>query len=213
MTLSSNKVSSPGYRRIARSAVTGKRIQVRLYRTWSDMKIRCYNKNSVNYRRYGARGIRVCQEWHQYEPFRRWAIANGYGKGLTIDRLDCDGNYEPSNCRWATKEQQTYYGNPRTEQITYKGITKPGPVWAKEHGLTPSQFRARLKEGWSVERALTQPLQAKFANSRRNRKLTDDQVRWARTCGLKGTEIAKRLGMSPAYMRSIIRGQNYSDVK
>lgn len=71
------------------------------------MKQRCTNPNAISYPAYGARGISVCKEWHQLKPFYDWAMANGYKEGLTIDRIDNDGNYEPSNCQWITlKENQ-----------------------------------------------------------------------------------------------------------
>ena len=69
------------------------------------MKQRCINKNTNMYYRYGARGISVCKEWNEFKPFYDWAIENGYRQGLTIDRIDNDGNYEPSNCQWITLEE------------------------------------------------------------------------------------------------------------
>ncbi len=79
----------------------------RIYRIWCGMKTRCYNKNHKAYRDYGGRGITICAEWKDhFEGFYKWAINNGYDDSLTIDRLDVDGNYEPSNCRWATASEQ-----------------------------------------------------------------------------------------------------------
>lgn len=79
----------------------------RLYRIWSQMKRRCYLPTVKAYYRYGGRGIRVCEEWHDdFMAFHDWAMANGYEPHLSIDRKDNDGNYEPSNCRWATAKEQ-----------------------------------------------------------------------------------------------------------
>jgi len=83
----------------------------RLYRVWRTMKNRCENPKSHRYKSYGARGIKVCQEWHKWDLFKQWALESGYDKDAkfgecTIDRINVNGNYEPSNCRWISLDEQ-----------------------------------------------------------------------------------------------------------
>ena len=79
----------------------------RIYETWCGMKKRCYNPNSKSYKDYGERGIVVCDEWkNDFLSFYNWSVQNGYGENLQIDRIDTNGNYEPSNCRWITHAEQ-----------------------------------------------------------------------------------------------------------
>ncbi len=84
-----------------------KKTETRLYSIWENMKARCYNKNKPKYKSYGAKGIRVCREWKEsFDSFHDWAVSHGYRDSLTLDRKDPEGNYEPSNCRWAGNKVQ-----------------------------------------------------------------------------------------------------------
>lgn len=79
----------------------------RIYKIWEDMHNRCHCKSYHGYKHYGGRGITICQEWESdFRAFYDWAMANGYRDDLSIDRIDNDKGYEPSNCRWATQKQQ-----------------------------------------------------------------------------------------------------------
>lgn len=89
----------------------------RLYRVWSGMKRRCYSPTLKDYQWYGERGIKVCDEWQDYSAFEKWALANGYDETAkrgecTLDRINSDGNYEPSNCRWVTVAEQNRNKRP-----------------------------------------------------------------------------------------------------
>lgn len=130
--------------------------QSRLHKTWSGMKSRCYYENDISYKLYGGRGIRVCDEWKDdFIAFRDWALSHGYRENLTIDRIDTNGNYEPRNCRWATVKEQA--NNRRSSHfLTMNGETKTIQQWSDELGIKDVTIHARLKNGWGIEKALTE---------------------------------------------------------
>ena len=114
-----------------------------LYGTWRAMRERCRRQNHVNYSDYGGRGIKVCIEWEDFEVFRKWACENGYEIGLSIDRKDVNGNYEPSNCRFATSVQQA--NNKRNNHlITYNGVTATAAEWSKITGIPYRTILSRI---------------------------------------------------------------------
>ena len=128
----------------------------RLYRIWSNMKNRCANPNADNYSFYGGRGIKVCDEWRDdFVPFRDWAMANGYADNLTLDRIDNDGDYSPSNCRWETHLNQCN-NTRRNHLITFQGETRTIAEWARIVGMKADTLERRINRmGWPVEKALT----------------------------------------------------------
>lgn len=125
-----------------------------LHGVWHNMKDRCYRELCSEYQRYGGRGITVCDEWlHDFQAFYDWAITHGYTKGLTIDRIDNDGNYEPNNCRWATqKEQQN--NRSTNHHLTYNGKTMTISEWADELSVPAYMIRNRVKKGMPIEKIL-----------------------------------------------------------
>lgn len=129
----------------------------RLYRIYQGMKTRCYNTNDPGYLYYGAKGIQICNEWlEDFMRFYKWAITNGYSDDLSIDRINVNGNYEPSNCRWATKKEQN--NNKSTNlNIEYNGKIQSVEEWSNETGLSKDSIYKRLSMGWSIEKTLTTP--------------------------------------------------------
>lgn len=126
----------------------------RLYTVWISMKQRCFYEKHKHYKRYGGRGIIVCDEWkNDFTAFRDWALSNGYADNLSIDRIDVDGNYCPENCRWATVEEQN--NNTSTNHfLTYNGETKSIAEWSKVTDIPKSTISNRIKRGWTVEQTL-----------------------------------------------------------
>ena len=129
----------------------------RLYKIWKYIKRRCYNTNFWAFKRYGGRGIYVCEEWNKYEDFRAWALANGYRDDLTLDRKDNDGNYCPENCRWVTRKVQA---NNRNNNVVweFEGEEHTVKEWSEIVGVNYTTLHSRVfRYGWSVEEALTTP--------------------------------------------------------
>lgn len=130
----------------------------RLFNIWVDMRQRCNNSNVPNFNDYGGRGITVCKSWDKsFIEFRNWALKNGYSDCLSIDRINVNGNYEPSNCRWATSKQQA--GNTRkSRHISVNGEKKPISEWCKIFGITEESVYRRVRTfGWSFEKAVSTP--------------------------------------------------------
>lgn len=130
----------------------------RLYNIWKVMLKRCNYKNGTNYRNYGAKGIRVCEEWYSFEKFRDWAIDNGYSDELTIDRINNGGNYTPENCRWVDMKTQAR-NTSRNLLLTFRGETHCLMEWAEIVGINYRTLQGRiLRYGWSIDRALSTPI-------------------------------------------------------
>ena len=124
---------------------------------WCGMVKRCVNPNAKGYKLYGGRGLTVCERWK--ESFNAFYTDMGPRPSPkhSIDRVDNDGNYEPSNCRWATRSQQQR--NMRNNQLlTHQGQTKCVSEWAEEVGIRQQTLRSRVCNGWSIGRALTEPV-------------------------------------------------------
>lgn len=129
----------------------------RLHKIWGSMHERCERIKHPYYDAYGGRGIKVCEEWREYLPFAKWAKNNGYTDNLTIDRIDVNGDYKPSNCRWTTmKEQQNNKRNNRV--VTYHGENYTLTQLSEKTGIKKTTLKERLNLGWSIEDAVNRPV-------------------------------------------------------
>lgn len=129
----------------------------RIYNVWDKMRNRCNNMNYDAYESYGGRGIKVCDEWNDFETFYNWSMTHGYSDNLTLDRVDNDDGYSPENCRWATRKEQAR--NRRSSRwFTYGGKTLTMIEWSEVTGIPYHTLSDRINEyGWDIERALTTP--------------------------------------------------------
>ena len=125
----------------------------RLYKIWSNMKARCFIKSSIDWKWSCARGITICDDWLDFDCFRKWAYNNGYADNLTIERKDFNGNYEPNNCTWIPLERQNC-NTRKNHFLTYHGKTQCISDWCRELNLSKNMLYNRLRKGYSVDRAI-----------------------------------------------------------
>lgn len=127
----------------------------KVYYTWQSMKGRCFNPKQDMFPKYGGRGIKICDRWLKFENFLE-DMGEPPTQKHSIDRIDNNGNYEPTNCRWATNKEQSR-NRSVTKFATYKGETKSVLDWCEELGLSYNLTRERLSNGWTAERAFQTP--------------------------------------------------------
>lgn len=119
--------------------------KTRLYKEWAGIIQRCENPKATSYDRYGGKGITVCEEWHDFDVFKEWALSNGYSDSLTIDRIDSKGNYEPLNCRWVDVLEQN--NNQKTNVVfEHDGEEHTLAEWARLYGMEYSCLYARWRK-------------------------------------------------------------------
>lgn len=140
--------------RIKEICTTHGKSHTRLYKTWRNMKQRCYNPNNTYYHRYGGRGITVCADWKQnFKAFYDWAMTSGYQDDLSIDRINNDKGYSPDNCRWATRKVQER-NKSRNRLVELNGKTKTLAEWCEIYAVDYDKARSCLRYGGSPEEAL-----------------------------------------------------------
>ena len=126
------------------------------YYAWRAMKHRCSAEQSPDYKYYGARGIRVCDRWLKFQNFYA-DMGKRPSSEHSLERIDNNGNYEPTNCKWATRREQTV-NRRRNRFLTFQGRTLTIADWARETGLSHDCIWRRIDNDWSVEKALTTPV-------------------------------------------------------
>lgn len=159
--LKSNATKSCGCynKEVARSRMTGKKFGFKhglskhpLMSVWDGMVQRCTNRNNINFSSYGGRGIDVCDEWkNNYKSFYDWAINNNWSKGLQIDRINNNGNYNPNNCRIVTRSVNMR-NTSRNKMLSNNGVRKCVADWAIEFNVRSNTIITQLRRGWTEER-------------------------------------------------------------
>lgn len=131
----------------------------RIYKTYRGIKDRCLNHNDMHYSDYGGRGVYICEEWlgdNGFVEFYSWAMCNGYDDSLTIDRIDVNGNYDPSNCRWVNLKTQAN-NKRRNRFIEYNGEIKTLAQWSDHFGINRVTLAARMDRcGMSFEEVISE---------------------------------------------------------
>lgn len=133
--------------------VTHDQSRTKLYNVWNSMIQRCTNPNSKSYPDYGGRGIKVCEEWHSFDTFQKWAWDHGYGENVEIDRIDNDGDYCPGNCRWITRVKNAR-NKSNNKIITYNGESKTLSEWAAHFGVNYKNLSRNLNKGYTLDEAV-----------------------------------------------------------
>lgn len=155
--------------------------------TWAGMITRCYNQDSTSYHYYGGRGIRVCEEWHEFSNFARDMAPRPHG--MSLDRIDVNGNYCKENCRWATDKEQM--NNKRNNiRLEIRGVTKTLPEWSDYSGTSQQKIRDRLKLGWDHDRCV---FGEKSFDTHTIGNETHTAWGWAEKLGIPQAAIRRRL--------------------
>lgn len=176
----------------------------KLYRKWAAMKVRCSPRADHRQTRgYYDRGIRVCEEWQTFEPFQKWALANGYYPGAELDRIDNDGDYSPKNCRFVSKSENCR--NRRTNVlVTYRGRTQTLADWVDELGLNYNRVRGRILKGWDPEKAFGDDVRGQLEAFGRSQSCSE----WAKEYGLSVSGLQRRMARQGLSLEQALTERN-----
>lgn len=145
-----------------------------IHNTWNNMKARCNNKNRDCYYNYGGRGISICESWNKsYFDFGNWALANGWKPGLTLERINNDGNYCPENCKWATRKEQLR-NRRNTVYLTYEGQKKSLKDWCDIFNLSYGTLTKRYHKNKDPNFILGTPINKSYSRDMKNKRNIDE---------------------------------------
>ena len=178
--------------------------------SWVSMRQRCHYAEDISYKNYGARGIKVCERWmNSFENF--YADMGARPDGTSLDRRDNEGNYEPTNCFWATKEEQG--ANQRTNRVLeHDGKRLTLTQWSRLTGLSKHTISRRIKLGWALEKTLTTPLHKTRKEQLNSAKLTAEQVLAIRASDLPPTQLAAEYAVTPSNIAAIIKRKSWRHI-
>lgn len=184
------------------------------YTAWLNMKTRCLNPKVKEFRLYGGRGITVCERWSTSFADFLSDMGPRPSKSHSIERIDVNGNYEPQNCFWATRQQQSR-NKRNTKLVTYNGVTKPLVGWSDELGISMKTLWVRLKMNWDIERAFTRPVSPgpTIGERRKSFKLTPEQVKAILVSTSSSGELARQLGVNKSTIQAIRNGATWRHVE
>lgn len=179
----------------------------RIYRIYRGMKSRCFCKSDYHYKWYGAKGITICQEWlDDFMSFYNWSLENGYKDNLSIDRIDVNGNYEPSNCRWIDHKTQCN-NRHNSHYIEINGEVKTMAQWLEiyaDNNVSSASVRRRIKKGITGE-ALFAPLKIKRVHHKIVQKTLDGKI----VRVFNQLEDVKKFGYTMQSIASVCKHKKY----